>query len=101
MGKKMDLKKLSLEELQKLKEQLEQAEAVKLDQFKGQKVLGFKLSLVRCQDKKSGKKYPSWKAYLCFKGKRHVVHIGQDPRDAMQKITEYLGKHPELGHLSR
>lgn len=95
----MQLEKMSLDELAELKEKITRIEAEKLSEFRGKEVLGFKLSEVNSKDSKSGKKYASWKAYLCQDGKRHVVHVGSDPRKAEDKIKKYLEKYPQLANI--
>ena len=92
----MNIENLCLTEIEELKRKLQQCELQKLAQYKGQQVLGFKLSLVRSRCSKNNKVYPAWKAYRCHKGKRHVVHVGNDPRNAYQRISKYVKKHSEL-----
>ncbi|WP_372366933.1 hypothetical protein [Candidatus Uabimicrobium sp. HlEnr_7] len=92
----MDIDNLTLAEIEELKKKLQQCESQKFAEYKGQQVLGFKLSLVRSRSSKNNKVYPAWKAYRCHKGKRHVVHIGKDPRNAQEKIAKYVDRHDEL-----
>lgn len=92
----MDIDNLSLKEIEELKKKLQQCEVQKFAEYKGQKVLGFKLSLVKSRSSKNNKVYPAWKAYRCYKGKRHVVHIGKDPRNAQDKIAKYVDRYEEL-----
>ncbi|MBI4228872.1 MAG: hypothetical protein HY693_04025, partial [Deltaproteobacteria bacterium] len=94
----VDLDTLTLEELQEFKEeiqclkkQVEEKETEHISrQFRGQKVLGFKLTLAYCRSSWNGKRYPAWKANYYHEGNRYIVHIGKDPRKAKQKIAQYL-----------
>ena len=61
-------------------------------EFHGKKTVeGFRL--YRCEQRgKKGRRYYSWKAYRSRNGEEENVYIGQDPREAPDKIRAYLEK---------
>ena len=84
---------MSIEEIERLKKVLEDREQEILDQYQGQKVLGFKLS--KCSTKAhNGKRYVVWRAHICQDRYKVLIHIGVDPRKAAEKIRAYLANHP-------
>ena len=86
---------MSIEEIERLKKVLEDREQEILDQYQGQKVLGFKLS--KCSTKAhNGKRYVVWRAHICQNRYKVLIHIGVDPRKAEEKIKTYLANHPEV-----
>lgn len=66
------------------------------EEYKGQKILGFKLSI-----HKDGSGKPQWRAYGWYKGKSANIYIGKDAEKAEKKIKAWVKKHPHFEQFIR
>jgi hypothetical protein len=83
---------IDISEIEKMQELLEQQrlllERQKNEQMKreyhGKNILGFKLS----RDAKG-----VWRAFKRINGRNYLPHIGKDPREAEERVREYIEKN--------